>query len=308
MSDSELLISINHYLESIANSLELLANKDLKTKGPNYRYTLAEYWTFDWSSIKAEVIERDNDGPTRVRQNGDIYFRRAPSNKFDPAIWYSRASGHDEDGGALYLTLITFRDYKNEAEALPDKVRNAMEKNVKAPAPTPMVQQPTTGMAPAIPPVHIGTPVPDTSNLSLGGPGTRTTTPQPAAVNPAPAMQMDPAVRPPHVVKNVIEGDAAEYINKPISDGKANLLAPVLESCFAGTLSLSQTKAARQVVQHYLTGYTHLSEMPSNFKIALYKWLAPMETTDEHGKKIWLPAESAKFEARNIFLNHELKE
>jgi hypothetical protein len=59
---------------------------------------LSEYPTFDWPSIGATVLNRDDDGVTAVEWNGQVFTRRSPNNKFDAAVWFSRHLGQDSDG------------------------------------------------------------------------------------------------------------------------------------------------------------------------------------------------------------------
>jgi hypothetical protein len=63
-------------------------------------------------------------------------MRRSPSNKYDPAIWFSRANGKDAEGNVQYLRLIVFKPVK-EVDQLGDKARAAVGAGEKVPAPTP---------------------------------------------------------------------------------------------------------------------------------------------------------------------------
>jgi hypothetical protein len=91
----------------------------------NYQRPLSEYPTFDWSSIGATVLSRDDDGATTVEWNGQVFTRRSPSNRFQCAIWYSRHLGQDVDGNKRYARLITFRDL-NDAEPIAAKAKTAI--------------------------------------------------------------------------------------------------------------------------------------------------------------------------------------
>lgn len=77
---------------------------------PNYRYPLADYPTFDWSVIGATVASSDRAGAAVVRFAGHLWTRRSGTGKFGRAIWFSRPNGRDDEGGATYLRLITFKD------------------------------------------------------------------------------------------------------------------------------------------------------------------------------------------------------
>jgi len=106
-------------LERIAAALETLARAGAPAE-PNYVKPLAEYRAFDWSSIEATVVQQDADGPTHLEWGGFLWTRRSPANKFDPAIWYSRAHGKDADGNNQYLRLISFKPL-GDADRVPEK-------------------------------------------------------------------------------------------------------------------------------------------------------------------------------------------
>jgi hypothetical protein len=89
---------------------------------PNYQKSLDAFLDFDWSSIGAIVEGRDSDGVAAVIWKGSRYIRRSASNKFKPAIWFSKSAGKDEKGETKYERLITFRKLPRP-EPLPDKVR-----------------------------------------------------------------------------------------------------------------------------------------------------------------------------------------
>jgi len=117
----ENLSTLISQLTRIADALEVLARPG-KDYSPDYIKPIEEYTGFDWVSINANVVKADRDGPTHVQWNGHIYTRRSPSNKFDPAIWYSRATGKSEEGETSYARLITFREIK-DSDPLPEKAR-----------------------------------------------------------------------------------------------------------------------------------------------------------------------------------------
>jgi hypothetical protein len=108
-------------LARIADALERLANNGQPTS-PDMRRPIEEYASFDWPSIGASVVQSDRDGATLVEYGGFLWTRRSPANKFDPAIWFSRAAGKDAEGNVLYLRLLTFQTIK-APEALPEKAR-----------------------------------------------------------------------------------------------------------------------------------------------------------------------------------------
>ena len=128
-------------LNRIAVSLEKLSN-DGQEPEPDFQHTLDEYPHFDWSTINATVVQSDNDGPTHVQWGGKIWIRRSPSsNKFEPAIFYSRAHGKNADGENNYLRLIIFRAAK-KAEPLPAKLATTMGTALPPKAAAPATQKP----------------------------------------------------------------------------------------------------------------------------------------------------------------------
>lgn len=91
-------------------------------EAPNYQKALDAFPNFDWASINAIIEGRDNDGVAAVTWKGNRYLRRSASNKFKPAIWFSRSAGKDDNGETRYERLITFSPL-SRPEPLPDKVR-----------------------------------------------------------------------------------------------------------------------------------------------------------------------------------------
>jgi DdrB-like protein len=104
---NELLRMIATSLEGIESHLRQIAFSS--NPAPNYQRPLSEFLTFDWPSIGATVLNRDDDGVTAVEWNGQVFTRRSPNNKFDAAVWFSRHFGKDSDGKNKYLRLITFK-------------------------------------------------------------------------------------------------------------------------------------------------------------------------------------------------------
>jgi len=91
---------------------------------PNLRRLLTDYPNFDWAGIGAVVKQRDDDGPALVEWRGNLYTRRT-NPKFGAEIWFSRATGRDEDGEVSYERLITFAEAP-AVEPLPKRVRDAL--------------------------------------------------------------------------------------------------------------------------------------------------------------------------------------
>lgn len=90
-------------------------------EAPNYQRSLDSFPDFDWGEIGAIAEGRDQDGVAAVIWKGNRYIRRSASNKFKPAIWFSRSTGKDDNGETKYERLITFAPL-SRSEPLPDKV------------------------------------------------------------------------------------------------------------------------------------------------------------------------------------------
>jgi len=122
--EEKIYIDILHQLTRIADGIEFIAHQG-EIPEPNYVRQIGEYPSFNWPSIDAEIVKSDKDGATIVLWNGALYTRRSPSNKFEPAIFFSRAAGKDAEGNVKYYRLITFRTIK-DADPIPDKVAAAI--------------------------------------------------------------------------------------------------------------------------------------------------------------------------------------
>jgi len=105
---------------------QLLAEREPPSPppAPNLRRLLTDYPHFDWQAIGAVVKQRDDDGPALVEWRGNLYTRRT-NPKFGAEIWFSRATGRDEDGEVSYERLITFAE-PPAVEPLPKRVRDAL--------------------------------------------------------------------------------------------------------------------------------------------------------------------------------------
>jgi hypothetical protein len=77
---NEILRMIAASLQGIESHLRQIAVSS--NPAPNYQRALSEYPTFDWTSIGATVLSRDDDGATTVEWNGQIFTRRSPDNRF----------------------------------------------------------------------------------------------------------------------------------------------------------------------------------------------------------------------------------
>jgi|GEM_PF-1770597 hypothetical protein len=222
-------------LERIAVALERLSN-DGKPAALNLVRPMDEFWNFDWSAIGAEIVKDDADGPTHVQHNGALYTRRSPTNKFDPAIWYSAPAGKDGDGNVEYVRLITFRDFK-DADPLPGKVTN---NGHKAPA-----QQ--QAQAPRPPAAQ---------------------TQRPAAPPPTPAMPKL-ATRPysPDVLRSKLAEWAKARTGQPCTAQHRTLLAGQLETAIGGKLE-------RYEMSEWLFGSSSTADISCELVLAALKdWL-----------------------------------
>jgi hypothetical protein len=92
-------------LESIADSLRVLAGAN--QKGARHTRPLAQFKTFDWSTIGAAVDKSDRYGTAVVTCNGQIYTRKSKP-EFGDDVWFSRSLGKGEDGRSQYDVLIKF--------------------------------------------------------------------------------------------------------------------------------------------------------------------------------------------------------
>src|SRR5262252_3835249 len=120
---NELLRMIAESLRGVEAHLRQMAVSS--NPAPNYQRPLSEYPTFDWPSIGATVLNRDEDGVTAVEWNGQVFTRRSPNNKFDAAVWFSRHLGQDADGNKRYARLIVFRAL-SDAEPIASKAKKAI--------------------------------------------------------------------------------------------------------------------------------------------------------------------------------------
>ncbi len=113
--------------EETAAQLLIVLKAIAGSNPPAWQRPLRAYSGFDWAKIGAGVIERDDNGATKVLWCGHIYTRRSGENrKYGAAIWFSRATGKNEDDENTYVKLITFKD-SAPAEPLPDYVSRELK-------------------------------------------------------------------------------------------------------------------------------------------------------------------------------------
>ena len=123
MTDNQFQIIMDMLNQQLAVLNRIADALETEQAAPGYVQDLQDFANFDWSSIGANVNQADRDGVAVVTWRGHRYVRRSASNKFNPAIWFSRAVGKDDSGENRYERLITFKELA-EAEPLPDKVRS----------------------------------------------------------------------------------------------------------------------------------------------------------------------------------------
>lgn len=110
-------------VERIAAALETISSANAP-ESPDHRFPLKAYANFDWSTIGAEPIARDQSGPLVVKWNGFTFVRRfADTPKYGKAIMFSRNAGRGEDGNE-YHSLVKFSD-NMALERLPDNFPQA---------------------------------------------------------------------------------------------------------------------------------------------------------------------------------------
>ncbi len=129
-------------MEIIAKHLAPDAAKSLgHHKLPNLRRPLADYASFDWTTIGAKIVATDRSGPTEVEYRGVVCKRRSGEDKKGKAIWFNVVTGGTvAEGNITYERLISFRD-GTPAEPLGDKVQSVMDKARQA------ASQPAAGPA-----------------------------------------------------------------------------------------------------------------------------------------------------------------
>ncbi len=230
----EELSQLHNQLERIAIALERLAGGG-KPIAPNLVRPMEEYAGFDWAAIGAEIVKDDADGPTHVQHNGILYTRRSPTNKYEPAIWYSAPAGKDGEGNTEYVRLITFRNF-GEADPLPGKVNGELRK----PAPAPAAPQ-----APAKP------------------------VPSPAPARPTQPPKQQTLTRPysPDLLKVKLVEWAEQRLNQPCTASHRTLLAGMLEKAAGG-------KLPRHEMSEWLFGAASTADIPCELVLAALKdWL-----------------------------------
>lgn len=241
-------------LDDIASSLRTIAASAPQTT-PDYQRRLEEFTGFDWQAIGATVLDTDNDGPAAVEWRGRRYTRRAPQNKFDAAIWFSRAAGRDEDGTVHYERLITFK-VQAEPEPLPAKAKQALA--AVAPAAqngkehgqkAAVLAPPAPSVAPAAPPV---------AQAATSQPT------QPAAGTMVSILRVMP-LQPDELKRFIAQETKHARAATPAQTGAVH----------QALVKVIPDEAARRRFQAWLTGNESMSAWPPAQTGAVYSWLKP---------------------------------
>jgi hypothetical protein len=257
-------------LNRIAGALESLA-RGSEPEALNLVKPIGDFTGFDWSSIGASVVQKDSDGPTHLEHGGYIWTRRSPKNKFQLAIWFSRGAGKDPEGNVNYLRLITFRTI-GEADPLPEKAVELLDpvgQPARKPAAAPEASKPN-GNGSQHAPVTVGKVATDLAKQVKPS--------QAPEAEKKPAQQ--PAKRPytPDQLRSQLEAHKTVHIGKEATEKQRNLIAMLLELCFAGE---GKTEEKRHLVQEKLYGRSSLKELFDAEILAAIDWLKPI--TDSGG-------------------------
>ena len=154
----QLAIDMGRLADAIEIIAKHLAPEESKSLGrhklPNLRRPLADYASFDWTTIGAKIVATDRSGPTEVEYRGVVCKRRSGEDKKGKAIWFNVVTGGTvAEGNITYERLISFRD-GTPAEPLGDKVGAIVDKArqvASQPAPGPVWPAIEHGSAIAVP-------------------------------------------------------------------------------------------------------------------------------------------------------------
>lgn len=114
-------------LERIARALESQARPDDELLS----FELSKFSTFDWSSINATVVARDEQGVSAIRtENGRIAKRRT-NDRYGADVWFSYSAGKDEHGANQYRKVVEFKTF-TPAEPMGRKTESAIAKSASA--------------------------------------------------------------------------------------------------------------------------------------------------------------------------------
>lgn len=267
---NEQLKQIHEELHRISNALERLASAQ-PIRPMEYIRELKDYYSFDWASINARVVHSDADGPTHVEYEGAVYLRRSPTNKYAPAVWFSRSAGQDEEGKTKYVTLITFKNF-TDPDPMPEKIKNELQKGLQK-EPSPAKPQPA--------PASTSAKIPEEQ------------------ISPSAPVGSPARIRPPAEIKKFISSEADKYSTRTISPEKQSQISAAIDYCYANNPVTSQ-KHIRQKIYKYLTGEEHLSQIDHSLQIAMYIWLEPVETALTN-TKTYMPSTRARAEVKGLW-------
>lgn len=121
----KLIIALGKQLRQINQTLDIIQAQFAPE--PDFRRPIEQYPHFDWASIGATVLARDDYGATVVSWREKIWKRRAPDNKYGACIWFSRMIGKEGDQNQ-YASLIAFEEISLDVEPLGNKALNALRK------------------------------------------------------------------------------------------------------------------------------------------------------------------------------------
>ncbi|MBP0021248.1 MAG: hypothetical protein J7647_27300 [Cyanobacteria bacterium SBLK] len=91
---------------------------------PDIQEDIANFATYNWEAIGAEVLQRDQYGVAAVAWRGKQFYRRSPQNAFGAAIWFSRCIGKDESGKNKYERLIRFKPMDRQIAPISREAEN----------------------------------------------------------------------------------------------------------------------------------------------------------------------------------------
>jgi hypothetical protein len=247
----------------IAAALETIA-RGSEPEEPNLQKPIEEFAGFNWDSIGATVVKKDANGPTHLEYGGYLWIRRSPTNKYGPAIWFSRSAGKDAEGNTRYLRLISFRTV-GEADPLPEKASALLEKS-KPPAAKQETQKTAEQAADQALEKVRASKAADKEN-----PEEKSQKAQPEKPN---------GKRPytPEQLRTRLGEIQALHTGKEASEPQRGLVAMLLEKCFAGENDASDK---RRTVQKYLFGTPSLKDVFDSSVLAALDWLKP--TRDSGG-------------------------
>ncbi|NEO43185.1 MAG: hypothetical protein F6K55_03305 [Moorea sp. SIO4A3] len=141
MNESDLTIAINRLAEAVVHAGDAIAEaikehaktpeeRNHEKYSQKYTHHISELKDFNWASIGAKVLQRDQNGASRVIWNNRVYTRRT-NNKFDKSeygrVWFSGSSGKkDSEGKVIFDCLIGFIYYNSQPEPLQGNVVQAI--------------------------------------------------------------------------------------------------------------------------------------------------------------------------------------